>query len=93
MESPPLVALVATLEIPSSYFFSWLWTGETPNYLSAIGAGLIFLAIIIMGAKVKRESERARERELERERETRSSGSAADITRMRVPNCVIAFGS
>jgi len=51
VESPPLVALIATLEIPTTYFFSFVLTGEKPNYLSAIGAGLIFIAIIIMGVR------------------------------------------
>jgi len=51
VEAPPLVALIATLEIPTTYLISFIFLGETPNYLSAIGAGLIFVAIIIMGVQ------------------------------------------
>ena len=43
---------MATLEIPFSYMFSYLFTGELPNSLSAIGASLIFTAVVVMGAKV-----------------------------------------
>ena len=52
VENPIFVSLATTLEIPFSYLFAYLFSGEVPNQLSGIGAGIIFLVVVGTGIKV-----------------------------------------
>ena len=49
-----MMSLATCLEIPLSYLFAYIFAGEEPNYLSLIGAALVFAVVVAMAIKVRR---------------------------------------
>ena len=51
-----MMSLATCLEIPLSYLFAYIFAGEEPNYLSLIGAALVFAVVVAMAIKVGRKN-------------------------------------